>query len=216
MAEGLLMKMLMNRKQGILAISPMVVLMVFIILFTIHSVGQTGDKSSDTNLSLTVAFLFASVYAIITSRGFSLKQRIEAYSRGAGASNLMLMLWIYVLAGAFAASAKQMGSIDATVSLTLAFLPASMILPGLFVAAGRTCPANRERNPTLHSGHSRWSLFWRQPLVHLRHDGCGHTDSTMQDERQVPSQRDDCGSRRAGHPRCLRLYGRRNGDSDTE
>jgi len=109
--------------------------MVFIILFTIHSVGQTGDKSSDTNLSLTVAFLFASVYAIITSRGFSLKQRIEAYSRGAGASNLMLMLWIYVLAGAFAASAKQMGSIDATVSLTLAFLPASMILPGLFVAA---------------------------------------------------------------------------------
>ena len=113
----------------------MVVLMVFIILFTIHSVEQTGDKSSDTNLSLTVAFLFASVYAIITSRGFSLKQRIEAYSRGAGASNLMLMLWIYVLAGAFAASAKQMGSIDATVSLTLAFLPASMILPGLFVAA---------------------------------------------------------------------------------
>ena len=113
----------------------MVVLMVFIILFTIHSVGQTGDKSSDTNLSLTVAFLFASVYAIITSRGFSLKQRIEAYSRGAGASNLMLMLWIYVLAGAFASSAKQMGSIDATVSLTLAFLPASMILPGLFVAA---------------------------------------------------------------------------------
>ena len=113
----------------------MVVLMVFIILFTIHSVGQTGDKSSDTNLSLTVAFLFASVYAIITSRGFSLKQRIEAYSRGAGASNLMLSLWIYVLAGAFASSAKQMGSIDATVSLTLAFLPASMILPGLFVAA---------------------------------------------------------------------------------
>ena len=113
----------------------MVVLMVFIILFTIHSVGQTGDKSSDTNLSLTVAFLFASVYAIITSRGFSLKQRIEAYSRGAGASNLMLMLWIYVLAGAFAASAKQMGSIDATVNLTLSFLPASMILPGLFVAA---------------------------------------------------------------------------------
>ena len=113
----------------------MVVLLVFIILFTIHSVGQTGDKSSDTNLSLTVAFLFASVYAIITSRGFSLKQRIEAYSRGAGASNLMLMLWIYVLAGAFAASAKQMGSIDATVNLTLAFLPASMILPGLFVAA---------------------------------------------------------------------------------
>jgi Na+/H+ antiporter NhaC len=113
----------------------MLVLMVFIIVFTIHSVGQTGNKSSDTNLSLTVAFLFASVYAIVTSRGFSLKQRIETFSRGAGASNLMLMLWIYVLAGAFAASAKQMGSIDATVNLTLSLLPANMILPGLFVAA---------------------------------------------------------------------------------
>ena len=77
-----------------MAISPMVVLMALIIVFTVHSVGQTGDKSSDTNLSLTVAFLFASVYAIITSRGFSLNQRIEAYSRGAGASNLMLMLWM--------------------------------------------------------------------------------------------------------------------------
>ncbi|MGI6223675.1 MAG: Na+/H+ antiporter NhaC family protein [Prevotella sp.] len=125
----------MSRKQGILAVSPMLVLMVFIIVFTIHSVGQTGNKSSDTNLSLTVAFLFASVYAIVTSRGFSLKQRIETFSRGAGASNLMLMLWIYVLAGAFAASAKQMGSIDATVNLTLSLLPANMILPGLFVAA---------------------------------------------------------------------------------
>lgn len=113
----------------------MIVLLAFIALFTFHSVGKTGDTSSDTNLSMTVAFLFASVYAIITSKDFPLKQNIETYSRGAGASNLMLMLWIYVLAGAFAASAKQMGCIDATVNLTLSLLPANMILPGLFVAA---------------------------------------------------------------------------------
>lgn len=109
--------------------------MALIVMFTIHSVGQTGNKSSDNNLSLTVAFLIASVYAILTSRNFPLDKRIEAYSKGAGASNLMLMLWIYVLAGAFAASAKAMGSIDATVSLSLHFLPAGMLLPGLFVAA---------------------------------------------------------------------------------
>ena len=113
----------------------MIVLLAFIALFTFHSVGKTGDTSSDTNLSMTVAFLFASVYAIIISKDFPLKQNIETYSRGAGASNLMLMLWIYVLAGAFAASAKQMGCIDATVNLTLSLLPANMILPGLFVAA---------------------------------------------------------------------------------
>ncbi len=113
----------------------MFALMALIAMFTIHSVGQTGNQRSDSNLSLTVAFLIASIYAILTSKKFPLDKRIETYSKGAGSSNLMLMLWIYVLAGAFAASAKAMGSIDATVNLSLHFLPASMLLPGLFVAA---------------------------------------------------------------------------------
>ena len=60
---------------------------------------------------------------------------MASYSKGAGANNLMLMLWIYVLAGSFAASAKAMGAVDATVNLALSILPASMILPGLFLAA---------------------------------------------------------------------------------
>ena len=64
-----------------------------------------------------------------------IRARIDTYSKGAGSSNIMLMLWIYVLAGAFAASAKGMGSIDATVNLALHFLPAKMLLPGLFLAA---------------------------------------------------------------------------------
>jgi Na+/H+ antiporter NhaC len=64
-----------------------------------------------------------------------LKKRIETFSRGAGTGNLMLMLWIFVLAGAFANSAKVMGSIDATVNLTLTLLPAQMLLAGLFLAA---------------------------------------------------------------------------------
>ncbi len=64
-----------------------------------------------------------------------IRARIDTYSKGAGSSNIMLMLWIYVLAGAFAASAKGMGSIDATVNLALHFLPAEMLLPGLFLAA---------------------------------------------------------------------------------
>lgn len=47
----------------------------------------------------------------------------------------MLMIWIFILAGAFANSAKIMGSIDATVNLTLVCLPPQMLLAGLFVAA---------------------------------------------------------------------------------
>ncbi len=103
-----------------------------IALFT----GYSADEShKDTSLSLTVAFMVSSIYAVAISGGMPIKKRIDTYSRGAGANNLMLMLWIYVLAGAFAASAKAMGAVDATVNLALSLLPASMILPGLFIAA---------------------------------------------------------------------------------
>ena len=103
-----------------------------IALFT----GYSADEShKDTSLSLTVAFMVSSIYAVAISGGMPIKKRIDTYSRGAGANNLMLMLWIYVLAGAFAASAKAMGAVDATVNLAHSLLPASMILPGLFLAA---------------------------------------------------------------------------------
>lgn len=122
----------MSNKKGLLALSPLFLLIVLIVAFTVYSV-DTSHK--DTNLSLTVAFMISSIYAIAISGGMPIKSRVDTYSKGAGANNLMLMLWIYVLAGSFAASAKAMGAVDATVNLALSILPASMILPGLFLAA---------------------------------------------------------------------------------
>lgn len=122
----------MSNKKGLLALSPLILLIALIALFT----GYSAEEShKDTSLSLTVAFMISSIYAIAISGGMPIRKRIDTYSRGAGANNLMLMLWIYVLAGAFAASAKAMGAVDATVNLALSLLPASMILPGLFLAA---------------------------------------------------------------------------------
>ncbi len=120
----------MSNKKGLLALSPLFVLIGLIVVFTIYSVDHR-----DSNMSLTVAFLISSIFAVVMSGGFPLKKRIDTYSKGAGSSNLMLMLWIYVLAGAFAASAKSMGAIDATVNLALSFTPSWMLLPGLFIAA---------------------------------------------------------------------------------
>lgn len=122
----------MSNKKGLLALSPLFLLIAMITLFTTYS---AEGSHKDTNLSLTVAFMISSIYAVAISGGIPVKKRIDTYSRGAGASNLMLMLWIYVLAGAFAASAKAMGAVDATVNFALSILPASMILPGLFIAA---------------------------------------------------------------------------------
>ncbi len=116
------------KSKGLLALSP---LFLFIILYLVLSI-VAGDFYK---VPMTVVFLISSIYAIAISGGFPLKKRIDIFSRGASSSNLLLMLWIYVLAGAFAASAKGMGAIDATVSLTLNILPASMLLPGLFVAS---------------------------------------------------------------------------------
>ena len=122
----------MSNKKGLLALSPLFLLIVLIVAFTVYSVDSSHQ---DTSLSLTVAFMISSIYAVAISGGMPVRKRVDTYSKGAGATNLMLMLWIYVLAGSFAASAKAMGAVDATVNLALSILPASMILPGLFLAA---------------------------------------------------------------------------------
>ena len=118
----------MSNKKGLLALSP---LLVFVVLYLVTSI-IAGDFYK---VPITVAFLISSIFAVIMCGGMPLKRRVEVYSRGAGTSNMMLMLWIFVLAGAFANAAKSMGSIDATVNLTLQLLPGGMLLAGLFIAA---------------------------------------------------------------------------------
>lgn len=110
------------------ALSPLI---VFVVLYFVTSL-VAGDFYK---VPITVAFLVASIFSVVVSGGIPLNRRIEIYSRGAGTSNMMLMLWIFVLAGAFATSAKTMGSIDAAVNLTLSLLPSNMLLAGLFIAA---------------------------------------------------------------------------------
>jgi Na+/H+ antiporter NhaC len=114
-------------KKGLLALSP---LLVFIVLYLVTSIIARDFYK----VPITVAFTTASVYAIAITRG-KLRRRINVFSRGAGTPEMMLMIWIFVLAGAFAHSAKDMGAIDATVSLTLSLLPSQMLLAGLFLAA---------------------------------------------------------------------------------
>ena len=111
-----------------LALSPM---LVFMVVYLVGSI-LAGDFYK---VPLTVAFLTASAYAVCITPNLNLKKRIALFSRGAGDENLMLMVWIFILAGAFAKAAGSMGAIDATVALTLRMLPDSMLLPGLFIAA---------------------------------------------------------------------------------
>lgn len=115
-------------KKGLKALSPLI---VFIVLYLVTSIIARDFYK----VPITVAFMIASIYAVIIFDGHHLNERIKVYSQGAGTSQMMLMLWIFVLAGAFANSAKVMGSIDATVNLALTLLPGQMLLAGLFLAA---------------------------------------------------------------------------------
>lgn len=117
----------MNKQNGFLALSP---LLVFIVLYLVTSI----IAHDFYKVPIIVAFMVSGIYAVAITKG-KLRRRVNVFSRGAGAPEMMLMIWIFVLAGAFAHSAKIMGCIDATVSLTLSLLPSQMLLAGLFLAA---------------------------------------------------------------------------------
>lgn len=118
----------MSHKKGILALSPVVLIAV---LFTLFGIAW-GDFY---RVPLTVVFAIVLIYAACITPVGTIAERTEAISAGAGERNLLMMIWIFLLAGSFAQTAKAMGAIDATVTLTLAFLPSALVLPGLFLAA---------------------------------------------------------------------------------
>lgn len=115
-------------RKGLWALSP---LLVFLLLYLVTSIiAQDFYK-----VPIVVAFLISCIYAILITNGTKLDERIRIFSKGAGNPNMMLMIWIFILAGAFAASAKNMGAIDATVNLTLHLLPDNLLLAGIFLAS---------------------------------------------------------------------------------
>ena len=113
--------------RGLMGISPVI---IFLLLYVVVSVA-VGDFY---RMPFSVALLCASVWAVATYKG-KLTERIEVFSRAAGHANIIYMIWIFILAGAFASIAKEIGAVNATVDLILRLLPAGLIVPGIFAAA---------------------------------------------------------------------------------
>ena len=111
----------------------LVALLPLVVFLGIYLVGSllAGDFYK---ISITIAGMVASIVAVgMTHR--PLAEAIGDYSRGATDHNIMLMIWIFVLAGAFAASTKAMGAVDATVALTLRVVPEEFLPAGIFIAS---------------------------------------------------------------------------------
>lgn len=86
-------------------------------------------------LPVSVAFILAAVWGLLLFPKVSFSEKLEAFSRGAAHRDIMMMIWIFMMAGAFAESARALGAVDATVALTLHFMPTDMLPAGLFLAA---------------------------------------------------------------------------------
>lgn len=130
MANLHLVKMSIGNKKytGLLALSPLI---LFLAIYLVTSL-VIGDFYK---IPIASAFLLASIYAMALQKGKSIEERISIFSQGAGHKNILLMIWIFILAGAFATTAKEIGAIDATVNFTLSILPPDFIFVGLFIAA---------------------------------------------------------------------------------
>ncbi len=115
-------------KPNLLALSP---LLVFLSLYLVTSI----IVNDFYKVPISVAFLISSIYAIFITKGLSINERIAQFSAGASNKNIMLMIWIFILAGAFAQCAKDIGAIDSTVNMTLKYLPGNMLLAGIFIAS---------------------------------------------------------------------------------
>lgn len=118
----------MTTTKGLLALSPM---LVFLLLYVAVS-AIIGDFYK---IPISVALLAASMWAIVIYRGKSLKERIETFSAAAADKDIIYMIWIFVLAGAFASVAKEIGAVESTVNFTLGIFPPQYIVPTLFLAA---------------------------------------------------------------------------------
>ncbi|BGE81719.1 transporter [Staphylococcus petrasii] len=116
-----------DRKKGnAWALLPLV---LFIALFL--GVGTiTGDF---TSMPLNVAITITVIVALLMNRKEKFVDKVEIFTKGAGHSNIILMVFIFILAGAFSTTTEKMGGVTSTVNLGLSLIPQNLIIVGLFI-----------------------------------------------------------------------------------
>ncbi len=106
-------------------------LLVFVLVY----VGIALITKDFYSVSVIIPFLIASVVALIMNTKVSFEEKLHIFCKGAGDSNIILMILIFILAGAFAQVAKSMGAVDSTVNLGLSVLPPNLLVTGIFIVA---------------------------------------------------------------------------------
>ena len=118
----------MNKRGNGWALLP---LLVFIIVYVASALLAKDFYA----VSVIVPFLAATLVALLMNRKVKFEDKVEIFCKGAGNSNIILMVLIFILAGAFAQVAKSMGPVDSTVNLGLSILPSNIMIAGIFIIA---------------------------------------------------------------------------------
>lgn len=116
------------RESSFKALIPFIVFVIFYFGFSI----LTRDFSK---VPMTVAFIISSAAALMLNHKEKLGKKIEIFAHGMGNKDIMIMCLVFILAGAFTASAQAMGGVDAAVEISQYFIPERFIISGLFVVS---------------------------------------------------------------------------------
>ena len=112
-------------------VSALLPLAVFLIVYA----GTSIIAKDFYAVSVIVPFLISAIVALSMNKKRKFEDKIQDFCKGAGNPNVILMIFIFVLAGAFAQVAKAMGAVDSTVNFGLSILPTSILVPGVFIIA---------------------------------------------------------------------------------
>lgn len=112
-------------------VSALLPLAVFLIVYA----GTSIIAKDFYAVLVIVPFLISAIVALSMNKKRKFEDKIQDFCKGAGNPNVILMILIFVLAGAFAQVAKAMGAVDSTVNFGLSILPTSILVPGVFIIA---------------------------------------------------------------------------------
>lgn len=117
-----------QKNYGLVALLPFVVFLVFYLGLSIY-------KNDFYSVPMPIAFIVASATAFLINIKEKLNDKVEVFAKGMGDNNIMIMCLVFILAGAFASVAKEMGAVDAAVRIAQYLIPANMMLCGVFLVS---------------------------------------------------------------------------------
>lgn len=106
-----------------------------ILIFLALTFGFGIVLGSSKVVDALVFFMIATFVAIFMNRSRTTMEKVETFARGAANENTIIMIMIFLLAGAFAKVARDGGAVDSVVNLFLTYIPDFMLVPGLFFVA---------------------------------------------------------------------------------